>query len=84
MTDEEKELMSLRKEVKQLKMENDILKQAKTDHRTKIEFVQQNAHQYSVSAMCKVLKIPRSTYYDSIKRIPNKLNSDDYSQLELF
>ncbi|EGQ2769082.1 IS3 family transposase, partial [Staphylococcus pseudintermedius] len=28
LTDEEKELMSLRKEVKQLKMENDILKQA--------------------------------------------------------
>ncbi len=27
--------------------------------------------------MCKVLKIPRSTYYDSIKRTPNKLKKDD-------
>ncbi|PKF12419.1 IS3 family transposase, partial [Macrococcoides caseolyticum] len=33
--------------------------------------------QYSVSAMCKVLKIPRSTYYDSIKRMPNKPKKDD-------
>lgn len=31
--------------------------------------------------MCKVLKIPRSTYYDSIKRTPNKLKNDD-SELE--
>ncbi|PKE62272.1 transposase, partial [Macrococcoides caseolyticum] len=27
--------------------------------------------------MCKVLKIPRSTYYDSIKRTSNKLKNDD-------
>lgn len=47
----------------------------------KIEVIHQNAHQYSVSAMCKVLKIPRSTYYDSIKRTPNKLKNDD-SELE--
>ncbi|HCV5886046.1 TPA: IS3 family transposase [Staphylococcus aureus] len=43
--------------------------------------MQQNAHQYSVSAMCRVLKIPRSTYYDSIKRTSNKLKNDD-SELE--
>ncbi|KAB2235431.1 transposase, partial [Staphylococcus epidermidis] len=27
--------------------------------------------------MCKVLKIPRSTYYDSIKRRDNKNTKDD-------
>ncbi|WP_239738166.1 IS3 family transposase [Mammaliicoccus sp. H-M32] len=32
--------------------------------------------------MCKVLKISRSTYYDSIKRTPNKLKNDD-SELEI-
>ena len=53
-------------------MENDILKASSADHGTKIEVIQKNAHQYSVSAMCKVLKIPRSTYYDSIKRRDNK------------
>ena len=26
---------------------------------------------------CKVLKIPRSTYYDSIKRKDNKITKDD-------
>lgn len=31
--------------------------------------------------MCKILKIPRSTYYDSIKRTSNKLKNDD-SELE--
>ncbi|HAY3459370.1 TPA: IS3 family transposase, partial [Staphylococcus aureus] len=42
-----------------------------------MEVIQKNAHQYSVSAMCKVLKIPRSTYYDSIKRKDNKITKDD-------
>ncbi|HBN6337845.1 TPA: transposase [Staphylococcus aureus] len=27
--------------------------------------------------MCKVLKIPRSTYYDPIKRKDNKITKDD-------
>ena len=48
-------------------MENDILKASSADYGTKIEVIQKNAHQYSVSAMGKVLKILRSTYYDSIK-----------------
>ncbi|PKE33738.1 IS3 family transposase [Macrococcoides caseolyticum] len=77
LTDEEKELRKLRKENQQLKMKNDIFKASSADHGTKIEVIQQNAHQYSVSAMCKVLKIPRSTYYDSIKRTPDKPKNDD-------
>ncbi|MDE8535541.1 hypothetical protein PZC41_14640, partial [Staphylococcus aureus] len=52
-------------------------KASSADHRTKIEVIQKNAHQYSVPAMCKVLKIPRSTYYDSIKRKDNKITKDD-------
>ncbi|HCZ7167346.1 TPA: IS3 family transposase, partial [Staphylococcus aureus] len=77
LSDEEKELIKLRKEVQHLKMENDIFKASSADHGTKIEVIQKNAHQYSVSAMCKVLKIPRSTYYDSIKRRDNKNTKDD-------
>ncbi|EEW44025.1 truncated transposase [Staphylococcus aureus 930918-3] len=42
-----------------------------------MEVIQKNAHQYSVSAMCKVLIILRSTYYDSIKRKDNKITKDD-------
>ncbi|MCB8274859.1 IS3 family transposase [Staphylococcus aureus] len=77
LSDEEKELIKLRKEVRHLKMENDIFKASSVDHGTKIEVIQKNAHQYSVSAMGNVLKILRSTYYDSIKRKDNKITKDD-------
>ena len=30
--------------------------------------IKANAHKYSVSAMCKVLNIPRSTYYYKVKQ----------------
>ncbi|HDC7523931.1 TPA: IS3 family transposase [Staphylococcus aureus] len=77
LSDEEKELIKLRKEVQHLKMENDIFKASSVDHGTKIEVIQKNAHQYSVSVMGNVLKILRSTYYDSIKRKDNKITKDD-------
>ncbi|HAR5291493.1 TPA: IS3 family transposase [Staphylococcus aureus] len=77
LSDEEKDLIKLRKEVQHLKMENDIFKASSVDHGTKIEVIQKNAHQYSVSAMGNVLKILRSTYYDSIKRKDNKITKDD-------
>ncbi|HCY6222023.1 TPA: IS3 family transposase [Staphylococcus aureus] len=77
LSDEEKELIKLRKEVQHLKMENDIFKASSVDHGTKIEVIQKNAHQYSVSAMGNVLKILRSTYYDSIKIKDNKITKDD-------
>ena len=60
---EEQELDGLRKRNKQLEMEVDILKQAAADHGTKINVIEQNRHKYSVSAMCKVLQIARSTFY---------------------
>ncbi|HDH4650252.1 TPA: IS3 family transposase [Staphylococcus aureus] len=81
LSDNEKELIKLRKEVQHLKMENDIFKASSADHGTKIEIIQKNAHQYSVSAMCKVLKIPRSTYYESIKR-NTQIQKDDDLELE--
>ena len=50
-------------------MENDILypqgvrRGKPADLRTKINVIKNNTHKYSVSAMCKVLNVPRSTYY---------------------
>ena len=35
---------------------------------TKVNVIKANAHKYSVSAMCKVLNIPRSTYYYKVKQ----------------
>nr|WP_145972670.1 IS3 family transposase [Acetobacterium woodii] len=62
-TDEENELIRLRKENQRLLMENDILKQAGADRRTKVDVIRANQDRYSVSAMCRVLNIPKSTYY---------------------
>lgn len=35
--------------------------------RRKVEVLRHNVHKYSVSAMCDVLQIPRSTYYYQAK-----------------
>jgi hypothetical protein len=44
-------------------MENDILKQAALIYGMKIRIIRQNSHKYSISAMCKTLNVPRSTFY---------------------
>ncbi|MGI1660579.1 MULTISPECIES: IS3 family transposase [unclassified Dehalobacter] len=63
LSDEQKELIKLRKENQRLLMENDIFKASRADHGTKVDVIRQNAHKYSVSAMCKVLQVNRSSYY---------------------
>ncbi|MEG0473805.1 MAG: IS3 family transposase [Solibacillus sp.] len=62
-SEEETELDRLRKENQRLLMENDILKQAALIMGRKLDVIRNNAHKYSVSAMCDVLEIPTSTYY---------------------
>ncbi|WP_413366254.1 IS3 family transposase [Lysinibacillus sp. 3P01SB] len=62
-TEEENELARLRKENQRLLMENDILKQAALIMGRKLNVIRNNAHKYSVSAMCAVLHLPKSTYY---------------------
>ncbi len=56
LSDEEKELIKLRKEDQHLKNGERYFKASSVDHGTKIEVIQKNVHQYSVSAMGKVLK----------------------------
>ncbi|MCA1013037.1 IS3 family transposase, partial [Halobacillus halophilus] len=69
---EENEVIKLRKEVQRLNMENDILKPSRADHGTKIDVVRNNRHKYSVSAMCDVLQLPKSTYYYEAKQRDTK------------
>ncbi|UOQ49615.1 IS3 family transposase [Gracilibacillus caseinilyticus] len=64
---EQEELIRLRKENQKLSMENDIFKASRADHGTKVEVIRNNSHKYSVSAMCTVLQISRSTYYYEAK-----------------
>ncbi|MEK3917703.1 IS3 family transposase [Paenibacillus sp. FSL H7-0331] len=72
-TPEENELLALRKENQRLKMENDIFKASRADHGTKVNVIRHNAHKYSVSAMCRVLQIPRSSYYYNPESAKNEL-----------
>src|SRR5699024_363033 len=54
-------------------------KASRADHGTKVDVIRNNAHKYSVSAMCDVLQIPRSTYYYKVKEREN--NDDEITKL---
>ncbi|AWB46068.1 IS3 family transposase [Paenibacillus sp. CAA11] len=69
---DENELVALRKENQRLKMEVDIFKASRADHGTKVAIIQNNRDKYSVSAMCDVLQIARSTFYYEAKEQPNE------------
>ncbi|MGM1050428.1 MAG: IS3 family transposase [Bacillota bacterium] len=79
----ENELIALRKEIQRLKMENDIFKASRADHGTKVAIIQNNRDKYSVSAMCDVLQIARSTFYYEAKEQPKE---DDVTEavVEIF
>ncbi|MEC0668157.1 IS3 family transposase, partial [Priestia flexa] len=83
LSPEQKELQELRKRNKQLEMENDIFKASRADTRTKVNVIKNNQHKYSISAMCKVLQLPRSTYYYEAKE---RKNEDDITSdiIEIF
>ncbi|PAF21649.1 IS3 family transposase, partial [Shouchella clausii] len=44
-----------------------ICETCRTDHGTKVNVIKRNTDKYSVSAMCSVLQISRSTYYYKAK-----------------
>ncbi|MES5846362.1 IS3 family transposase [Bacillus cereus group sp. MG16] len=80
-TEEENELIRLRKENQRLMMENDIFKASSADHGTKIDVIRNNTHKYSVSAMCNVLNIAKSTYYYHAK--PREQDAHEKEDVEL-
>ena len=62
LTDEQRELIELRKRNKELEMQLDILKQAAVIMAKK-EIITANKDKYSISKMCRWLNMPRSSYY---------------------
>ncbi|WP_139365600.1 IS3 family transposase [Shouchella patagoniensis] len=80
-SEQEEELQRLRKELAHAKMENDIFKASRADHGTKVNVIRNNAHKYSVSAMCAVLNLSRSTYYYAIKHTQRKPKEDALTSL---
>ncbi|MBI4857026.1 MAG: IS3 family transposase [Acetobacterium woodii] len=67
-SEEETELIRLRRENQRLLMENDIPKASRADNGTKVEVIKANQDRYSISAMCDVLGIPKSTFYHTSKK----------------
>ncbi|MEQ9764267.1 IS3 family transposase [Streptococcus sp. ZJ151] len=63
LTEEQRELIALRKHNKELKMQLDILKQAAVIMAPKRQIITANKDKYSISAMCRWLNLPRSSYY---------------------
>ena len=63
-TNEEKELIALRKRNKELELENDILKQAALIvPREKVEVIHSLKNKYSIRALCKALGCSKSSLY---------------------
>ncbi|MEI2659945.1 MAG: IS3 family transposase [Bifidobacterium adolescentis] len=62
-TPEQNELIELRKRNRQLEMEVDVLEQAALIFARKQAVIRANASRYPISAQCRILGVPRSTYY---------------------
>ncbi|WP_440200414.1 IS3 family transposase [Bifidobacterium sp.] len=62
-TPEQNELIELRKRSRQLEMEVDVFRTSGAGIRTKVAVIRANASRYPISAQCRILGVPRSTYY---------------------
>ncbi|WP_156494921.1 MULTISPECIES: IS3 family transposase [unclassified Oleiphilus] len=71
-TDERAELLRLRKENKELKMEKEILKKASAllpeGNQVRFQTIQQLSSAYPVIKLCKAMGVSRSAYYAWLKR----------------
>ncbi|WP_339025194.1 IS3 family transposase [Spiroplasma endosymbiont of Agriotes lineatus] len=76
---EENEIITLRKEPKDLKMENDIFKASRADNGQKIKIINSNKKKYSIRKMCKLLNISKSNYYYQINKYTRKI-VNNYNQ----
>lgn len=76
LTPEQEELIRLRKKKQTTAHGERYFKASCADTRTKVNVIRNNAHKYSISAMCSVLQLPRSTYYYEAqeKRSEDKLD----------
>lgn len=63
------EYKALQKKMRELKIENEILKKAIEEV---VNFINKYKGKYTIKRICKVLKFPRSTYYEPLIRLPSK------------
>ncbi|PSX20489.1 IS3 family transposase [Photobacterium kishitanii] len=83
-SDERIELLALRKEVKQLRVEKEIFKKGqcllRERNEVKFRYIRDNRSQFEIKTVCKVLKVSRSAYYDWLAR-PAKIISENELKL---
>ncbi|WP_338976287.1 IS3 family transposase [Spiroplasma endosymbiont of Monopis laevigella] len=79
LSDLEKQLIQANKELKHLRMEIDILKQAALIIGKKVEIIANNKSKYKIRTMCHFLKLSKSTYYFNLKK-KNKIQNNIYEQ----
>ena len=75
LTEEQREIDRLRKELQETQIERDILKKApsifsKSDGKY-FEFIMSHYPMFAIEKMCKVLKVSRSGYYQWLSRKPS-------------
>ncbi len=69
------EIKKLQKQIDDLKMENEILKNSRpleSKECVRFQFLKENQKKYNIQKACKILKISRSGYYDYLKRRKSK------------
>ncbi|HLV42751.1 MAG TPA: IS3 family transposase [Brumimicrobium sp.] len=66
----QKENLRLKQEIENLKKGYDHIRE-KIDEQELIDFITEESEHHPIQMMCRVLKLPRSTYYDSFHKKPN-------------
>lgn len=76
LTDAEKQVVELQKQLQDSQLENEILKKSYQhflqERQDKYRFIKRHKFKYPVDKMCKVLKISRSSYYNWLHAEPSK------------
>ncbi|WP_400255114.1 IS3 family transposase [Spiroplasma endosymbiont of Cleonymus obscurus] len=80
LLDLEKQLIQANKELKQLRMENDIFKASSTNNRQKVEIITNNKSKYKIRPICRFLKLSKSTYYFNLKKKEDKIKNNMYDE----
>lgn len=69
-----KEILRLKKEIKNIKLERDILEKGAgyllQKRRVRYQFIRENADKFPVFKMCKIFHVDSSSYYKWLKGLP--------------